>query len=172
MAYDPNLSAALVPPPPRPGWGPVDPGAKIIAGIGSGFTLCAALLTFSAIMSGAILKPGEEQIAFALMILAFGGIGGLLALIGWAKILHRRRTWKHGEATQATVTEVGIDRTVKVNGRRPPQITYTYTFDGKEHTAQASGFHAAYATLQPSQKITVLVDRAVPSVSVPWIELG
>ena len=170
MGYDSDRSAALVPPPPRAGWGPVEPGSKIIAGIGTGFTLWGIVMALTSLLGGPSGANKEDALfGFAVIILCFGGVGGLLAFFGWRKILRRRRAWRYGEAAQATITAVALDHTVKVNGRRPPKIAYRYTLDGKEHIAETSGFLPAYASARPGQTITVLVDRADPRISVPWL---
>ncbi len=175
MSHDSDLQLALVPSAPRSGWGPGDPGANIMAAIGTIFVLAGGAFGVAFLAGAVSMGRGDVLEALAggaMMTLCFGGIGGLLAFFGWRKILRRRRAWKYGEAVQASVTRVGVNRMVKVNKRHPPQIEWTYRYGGQEFPGEASGFRASYATARTGQDIVVLVDRADPSQSVPWFSAG
>lgn len=101
--------------------------------------------------------------------LLFGGFGWIAFGFGIREIRRTRRLWCDGGVARGTVVEAGVDRSLKVNGKSPAQIRYTYRVGGVEHTGQGQSWDPKLAQTQPGAVVAVLYDPDEPGRSVPYL---
>lgn len=70
-----------------------------------------------------------------------------------------------GQTVDGTVTNVGVDRHVEINGEHPTLVSYRYRAAGQSFTAETSTMNEQAAHLRPGSRVTVEVLRASPGLS-------
>lgn len=115
-----------------------------------------------------LLSEAPEGMGFvgAGVALLFGGIGGVLFASGVTRWRRARRVWRHGRATVGRLLECGRDRSVRVNGRSPFLVRYSYEVGGATYEGEAGSWSAILASAQPGQALTVLYDETKPEDSL------
>ena len=127
-----------------------------------------------ALHSGWARLPGTHVSllgVYGLFILLFPGLGlGFLtyAIRGRSR---RIRAFVQGDATQGEVTFKGPDRSVRVNGRYPTMVEWTFTVNGERHTGRISTLSpAALDGVHEKDPVVVLYDAADPRVNTLFVE--
>lgn len=146
------------------------PGGWVLVLVGGIFTLVASLFMIVGLV---LLVTGEsEGLWFTLFPLIHLSVGvGLLwfGLGSWAK---RRRIYRDGEVAMGTIEGVGYNRSVRVNGRSPYEIVWTFEVEGHRYHDKHSTFDDQAMELVPGDRIWVLFDPADPEQSAEWPPLG
>lgn len=104
-------------------------------------------------------------------VLLFPLVGAVL--VAGAVRSNRReiRAFRDGHATSGRVTNVGLDRSVRVNGRHPLKVDWTFEVLGRQ-------FEGSLSSLDPEQlrdfrsgdQVTVLYDPDQPKVNTVWVD--
>jgi len=153
------------PPTPRPiGWGfagKVDPSGAFFRMFG---------LLFGGIPTAMMIAMASSglggQVAFVGL---FTLIGGIMATIGFVRIGRVKRLFRDGVATDALVTDVKVDTSLKVNGRSPHRITYTYrSADGVQREGSVARFKVRPELRVPGARVYALYDDKQPDKSTMW----
>lgn len=105
------------------------------------------------------------QLAFVgvIVLLVFGGIGAALATHGRKRALATLLAFREGVAALGSISEVYVDTSVKINGRSPWAIVYTFKVGGVEHQGRARTFDARAREREPGQQVHVLYVPTDPS---------
>jgi hypothetical protein len=104
-------------------------------------------------------------------VLLFPVLG--LTLFGGAVRSNRReiRAFRDGQAIEGRITEVGLDRTVKINGRHPHKVSWTFEVQGQSYSGALTSMDpAALAEFQQGTLVTVLYVAENPRANTLWIE--
>lgn len=100
---------------------------------------------------------------FALIPLIFVILGWILLRAGRRQAARVLNAFQNGRAVKGSITEVGVDTTLMVNGRNPWRISYAFeTSDGQRHEGHASTFDSTARDRQRGQPLWVLVVDAHP----------
>ena len=125
--------------------------------------LMGSVLAVAALLGGA---PGEMGFVGAGVGLLFGGIGWALFASGLRRWRKARRVWRDGRATVGRLLECRRDRSVKVNGRSPYLVRYSYGVAGATYEGEIGSWSALLASARPGQTLTVLYNEAQPEESL------
>lgn len=129
-------------------------------------------------------NPSDAQIAtFSsayLMPMVFGGVGAVFTPVGAGLFLAgrrrlRQRKWlrANGRETWATIAEIGIETSVKINGRHPYVVRATWYDErtGRTHAATSDNLrHDPGPGLRGRTHVRVLYDPADPDRNL--VDLG
>lgn len=124
--------------------------------IGAIFTAIGALIgvVFVAVGISAPLLPMAG--VGGLVLLIFGGVGLLLLRVGLRRAASTLRAYREGRAVVGEIVDVHVDTSVKINGRSPWAITYTFKAGGAEHVGTARTFDPRARQRSPGQPVHVL----------------
>jgi len=101
--------------------------------------------------------------------LVFTVIGGALAAYGFSRIARAKRLFREGVAVPAVVTDAWLNTSVKLNGRSPMKIAFSYeTPDGQMREATVSRFRVAPQLLVPGAQGYAIYDPDKPSQATLW----
>jgi|GEM_PF-2985542 len=153
------------PPTPRPtGWGfggKVDPFGAFFRMFGVLFGGIPTVMMIAMLSSGFL----EPVVFLALFTL----VGGIMAAIGFARIGRIKRLFRDGKAAEALVTDVSMDVRLKVNGRSPHRITFTYrSADGVQREGSVARFKVRPELRVPGARVYALYDENRPERSTMW----
>lgn len=96
----------------------------------------------------------------------FGGIGGVTLGLGLKRLFQTRRIWREGHITVGRVARVGFDMSMRINGRNPMLVDYTYEIDGQPHQGTFSSTSPVLLQYKVGQPVHVLYDPRRPEQSV------
>ena len=95
---------------------------------------------------------------FSFIPLIFLGLGYTIFHFGRKSALRTLNAFQHGRAVKGAITEVLLDTTIRVNGRHPWRIGYSFTAaDGQTHEGFARTFDSSAQERQRGQPLWVLV---------------
>jgi hypothetical protein len=99
-----------------------------------------------------------------LVLLVFGGIG--FGVLYWGRQRSNRliQTLANGVPAEGVVTDIQLDTSVRVNGRSPWRVSYTFTANG----LQLAGSQQAWnrdETLQPGTKVYIVYLSQDPGIN-------
>lgn len=142
------------------------PGGWVLAGIGIVFTAAALIL----VLTGLGLVIGGNAGGLFLMLFPLIhlliGVGTLWYVFGRRR--RRLRIYRMGEVAMATIDGVGQNRSIKVNGRNPYEMTWSFDVDGHRFHDKKSSFDERLLDFAPGDRLWVLYDPADPEESVEW----
>jgi len=122
---------------------------------------------YSHIMEGvmdAIIGPG----VFLILGFVFGAIGGGV-LYNEYRLRRRRETlMRTGRRIQAKVVEIGMNRSISVNGRHPYIVTCQANVSGRETTFRSANIFGSLL-LNVGDELTVYLDFQNPDKY--WVEV-
>ncbi len=97
---------------------------------------------------------------------------GLGALFGAVRSKQRdRRAFRDGRAIGGTVTRVGLDRRVRVNGRHPLKVEWSFEVEGRQFTGSLSSLDPErLRDFRESDAVTVLYDPDQPQANTVWVD--
>ena len=158
----------------RPGPAPRDidvslrdqPGGLVLLIVGGVFTVIASIIILAGI---ATLVAGEASgLLMVLIPLVHLAVG--LGLLLWAFRTRAKRQdlYRHGEVAMATIDGVGYNRSVRVNGRHPYELVWTFDVAGHRYHDKRSTFADEAMTFAPGDRLWVLYDPNDPEQSVEW----
>lgn len=124
-----------------------------------------------AIVGAIFLLVGIIQFIVFILVLPFvAPLPLLFIIIGWFVMSHGRRqaqkllnAFRNGRPVKGTISEVFQDTSIKVNGRCPWRIVYSFEANGQNHEGFARTFDASARERQPGQPIWVLVNDNDPT---------
>lgn len=159
---------------PRPGPAPRDvkvrlrdqAGGLVLLIIGAAFTFIASIFIFIGI--GLLLAGNSTGVFFTLFPLIHLAFG--LGMLGYSigTRAKRRRLYRDGEVAMATVEGVGYNRRMRVNGRNPYELVWTFDVAGHRYHERRSTFSEEAMTFTPGDRMWVLYDPDDPEDSVEW----
>ena len=94
-----------------------------------------------------------------LVWLVFGGIGYTSVGLAVRQVLRLRRLWQDGQLCEGAITEVARDRSIRVNGRSPLRVQYTWKDMAGSGEGTAHSWNPTLADLSPGAKIAVLIGQ-------------
>lgn len=92
-----------------------------------------------------------------LVWLIFGGIGYTVMGFAIRKVLRLRRLWQQGQVCEGHVTQVRRDSSIRVNGRSPLQVSYTWKDLMANGEGSSHSWNMSLVDLTPGARIAVLV---------------
>lgn len=107
---------------------------------------------------------------FALFPLVFGVIGAPLLVSAVRSNRREIRAFTVGRAAVARVTRFELDRTVKVNGRHPTVLAWTFDVMGETYTGSLS--HMDRGVLEPlvvDDRIAIVYDEGDPRANTAYV---
>lgn len=150
----------------------IPPGVKGAAG---GFVLAIVGGIFVAISSVFILiglvmviAGNKDGVFFSLFPLIHFTVGMGLAGYAWKSRARRRRIYQGGMAATATIDRSGRQRSVRVNGRNPYQIEWTFYIDDHRFHGKRASMNRRVADIEEGDRLWVLYDPEDPTKSVEW----
>jgi hypothetical protein len=155
------------PPPPTPRPTGFGFGGKVDP-FGSFFRMFGVL--FGGIPTAVLIAMASsgfpEPVAFLGL---FTLVGAIMATIGFVRIARVKRLFRDGVAAEALVTDVTVDHRMKVNGRSPHRITFTYrSTDGVQREGSVARFKVRPELRVPGARVYALYDEKQPEKSTMW----
>lgn len=133
---------------------------SIFAGVASIFIVVGLIIAFTTGDNGGLIMAGVPLIHFTI------GVGAI------SYSLHHRQRRRdlavNGVATVATVAEVGHEPMVKVNGKNPFTLEYTFEANGQSYGGKRRSMNRAMTAHVPDDSIWVVYDREDPSRNMEW----
>lgn len=157
---------------PGPAPRPIPSGTNGTAGglvmmlVGSIFAAVATIMIFVGL--GTFLAGNGEGLfmIFFPMIHLTIGVGLLIVpLRGRSK---RRELVRDGSVAVATIASTGYNRSVKINGRNPYQITFDFEVDGRKFSGKRSTMNKAVTRHSTNDRIWVIYEPEDPSHNMEW----
>jgi hypothetical protein len=102
-----------------------------------------------------------------LVWLVFGGIGYTVMGFAIRKVLRLRRLWQQGQVCEGSITQITRDRSIRVNGRSPLQVSYTWKDLMSNGEGSSHSWNMSLVELTPGARIAVLVSSELPGQSLP-----
>jgi hypothetical protein len=103
--------------------------------------------------------------------LVFAVIGAPMLFVAVRSNRREIRAFLHGAATVGTVTRIGLDRSVKVNGRSPTVLAWRFDVDGKTYTGSLT--HMDGGVLEPlvceGGRVPVVYDEKNPAANTLYV---
>ena len=151
---------------------PIPSGTTGVAGgfvflmVGGIFTAVASVMILAGI--AAALAGESAGLFFILfpMIHLTVGVSLLVYALRGRKL--RREVVRSGEVALGRVDEVGIQHNVRINGRSPFRMTYSFDVAGTTYGGKHTTMNEALTSHRPHDRIWVLYDPADPSRNVEW----
>lgn len=162
----------------RPGSAPRDvqvrirdmAGGWVLAIVGGIFTAVSSI--FVVVGLGLLLAGERTGLFLALFPLIHLTIGvGMLVYVLRGR-RRRERIYNHGEVAMATIDGVGYNRSVRVNGKNPFEMTWSFDVDGHRYHDKRSSFDERVLTFATGDRMWVLYDPYDPESSVEWPPLA
>lgn len=125
-------------------------------------------LLFIVIGLGLTVGGTDEGLYFVFFPLIHLAIGLLLLRYVFSRRKRRQSLYRDGEVAMATVDGVGFNRSVRVNGRNPREMTWSFALDDQRFHDKRSSFDDRLATFAPGDRLWVLYDPDDPEESVEW----
>lgn len=146
-------------------------GGFVLLFIGSIFALAGFA---AAVLGVALLVDDKTEPATAVLALAGGflpvGLGMVAYVVSWRS--KRWRTYREGEVVMATIEKSDYNRHVRVNGRNPFQLVWTFDIDGTPYRGKRSTFDKRTTAFVPGEKMWAIYRPSAPKHSVEWPPLG
>ena len=145
------------------------PGAWVMLLVGGMF---AGIATIFVVIGIGLLIAGNSggrfMTLFPLIHLTIGV--GLLRHV-FRQVFGRRKLYENGEVAMATVDGVGHNRKVRVNGRSPYELSWSFDVDGHRYSDTRSSFDERVFDFSPGDRLWVLYNPDDPEESVEWPKL-
>jgi hypothetical protein len=167
-------TSLLIPVPPAPratNWKLLrsDPGSSfmllfgaIFGGIGGGLGLLFIILGVATLvlpMAGAGL----------LVFLIFGGIGGGCFGWGFYRARSTHQLWVNGVAVEGRVLSVEENHSVRINGRHPWIVRYSFPWIDGQKEAESSILDPRLRTVQEETALQIIVNPNDPTQSLVYV---
>lgn len=142
------------------------PGGLVLLIIGSIFAgVAAVLIIVGFILLVAGQKAGLFLALFPLLHLAIGV--GLLVHV-FKRRAARSVVYRNGTAAVARVDGVGYNRKLRINGRNPYELVWSFEVDGHRYHDKQSSFDDHIMRFEPGDPIWIVYDPADPEDSAAW----
>lgn len=107
-----------------------------------------------------------------LLVFGFGLIfliiGHFLRKAGKKSGLKKLRALEQGIACEGSVLDIGIDTTVRINGRNPYVIRYEFSFKGVQHTGAATTWEESAMLRRAGDSLWVVYSAGEEEASSLW----
>ena len=153
---------------PRPVPNGAQPGLANVKAIGGAIFVGISSIFIAIGISNFVATPGIGSLVFSLFPLIHFSIGIGLLISVWSTWQKRRHIYANGIAATATIDRIGIDTTVKVNGRSPNEIEWTYYINDVPYHGRHSSMKLSRNRFREGDRIWILYDPNEPSESVEW----
>jgi hypothetical protein len=102
---------------------------------------------------------------------AFGVAGLLLWMIGRAQRALAERVFRDGAEVSGEVVRVFRDHAVRMNGKNPFRVVYTFMAEGKPRSGTATFWDDEPPRVEVGERVTILHAPSSPSRSVLWTRI-
>lgn len=157
---------------------PPDPPRSIPAGaLRTGSTLFKMLFGgfFMAIASifiivgiGMLISGTIQGLFFVLFPMIHFVIGAVVATSGLRTRNRRKNLIIEGDVAVGTITSIGRERKVKINGRHPYKITYAFEHGGTPYNGKHSTMNEELRRYGEKDRLWVLFEPSDPSNNMEW----
>ncbi len=144
------------------------PNTLVLLLFGAIFGLVGTVLGVVFTLIGAV---GGQTVFLAVGLGALGlfaGVGWTVFGFGVRNVLRTRRIWRDGEQVTGELVQATIDRSVRVNGRRPVLVEFRYRTYSGEFTGRGHTWNHDLGGVPPGPALTVLVDPNDPAQAI-WV---
>ena len=142
------------------------PGGFVMALVGAIFAGVATVLI--AVGLGLLISGNDGGWFMTLFPMIHFVVGVSLLVYAWRAREKRRGLYRDGVATVAVVDRVGHATSVRINGRHPFEIGWTFYVGDQVWHDKRQSMNRALATFVEGDRIWVLYDPANPDNSVEW----
>lgn len=142
------------------------PGGIALVMVGGIFTAIGG--AFVAVGLGLLAAGNEEGLFVALIPSVHFLIGVVLLRFGLRRWRRRKSLYRDGAVAMATIDGVGYNSSVKVNGRSPYEVVWSFDLDGHRYHDKQSTFDQRVFDYAPGDRLWVLYDADDPEASAEW----
>ena len=107
---------------------------------------------------------------WGLLTLLFPGIGALLVFFAVRSNRREIRAFSDGRPILARVMSAGPDRSTKINGRHPMQVSWEFTVSGEVFSGSISCMQVTLIEdLMEKKELAVLYEPTNPAINTVWV---
>lgn len=108
------------------------------------------------------------SLIFSLFPLVHLAVGIGLLTYAYRTRERRKRVYVHGVAATATIDRTGYDARVRINGRNPYEIGWTFFIRDQPFHGKRSSMNSALTNFREGDRIWILYDSSYPTRNVEY----